>query len=374
MKIADLPGLLKATWDEFNADRAPRLGAALAYYTVFSLAPLLIVAIAIAGFFFGQEAARGELLGQARGRIGQQGAEAIQGLIENANQRRTGIIATVIGIVTLLFGASGVFGELQGSLNAIWGVEPRPDRGIWGIIQDRFLSLTLVLGTGFLLLVSLILSSVLSALSTGFQGMLPGSEAIWQVVNFLISFGITTLLFGAIYKLIPDAQVAWRDVWIGAIVTSLLFSLGRFLIGLYLGSSSTTSVYGAAGSFVVILIWVYYSAQILFLGAEFTQVYANSYGSKIEPASNAIDVGKWSPTAAAKNAVEQEREVGVVSSPVMATESQPAGAQPHLRDDTPAGTPDPSSEAAPPKSGLLVPFSFAVGLLIGLYRRMQGRR
>jgi membrane protein len=283
MKLNDVFPLLKQTFTEWNADKAPRLGAALAYYTVFSLAPLLVLAVAIAGFFFGQEAAQQEVLNQARGLLGEEGTGAVEQMIENASQPSSGIVATIIGIVTLLFGASGAFGELQGALNTIWGVEQKADRGLKGLLKDRSLAFTLVLGTGFLLLVSLILSAILSAIGAYFAAQIPFSAVIWQGINFLVSLAVTTLLFAAIYKFIPDVKISWHDVWIGAFVTALLFSIGRFLLGWYLSVGTSTSVYGAAASFVVLLLWVYYSAQILFFGAEFTQVYANTYGSHIVP-------------------------------------------------------------------------------------------
>lgn len=282
--------LLKITFAEWNEDKAPRLGAALAYYTVFSLAPLLIIAVAIVGFFFEEAQARQQVVGQVGGLIGPQGTEALQSLIDNASQPGAGLIASLIGIITLLFGASGVFGQLQDSLNTIWEVQPKPGRGIWGFVKDRFLSFTLVLGTGFLLLVSLILSSMLAIVGDYLAQNLPGGDLLWQIINFVVSFAVITLLFAMIYKIIPDVDIAWGDVWIGSAVTALLFTIGRFVLNIYLSNSSTTSVYGAAGSLVVILLWVYYSAQILFLGAEFTQVYANRYGSRIVPADNAVAV------------------------------------------------------------------------------------
>lgn len=207
-------------------------------------------------------------MGQIRGLVGQQGAEAVQAMILNTSKPGAGIVATILGVITLLFGASGVFGQLQDALNTIWEVTPRPDRGVLRILRDRFWSFTIVLGTGFLLLVSLILSATLAGLSTYFQNLVPGLVQLWQFVNFVVSFGIVTLLFALIYRLIPDAKVAWNDVWIGAAVTAFLFSIGRYLIGLYLGSSAIGSAYGAAGSLVIVLVWVYYSAQILLFGAD----------------------------------------------------------------------------------------------------------
>ncbi|MBC8075580.1 MAG: YihY/virulence factor BrkB family protein, partial [Chloroflexales bacterium] len=273
--------IIKETFSEWSADNAPRLGAALAFYTMLSLAPLLVLAISIAGLVFGEEAARGQLVGQFQGLVGKEGAEAVQTMIQNANKPATGIVASIIGIATLLFSASGVFGELQASLNEIWDIKPKPSKGILDTIKQRFFSFSLVLGTGFLLLVSLGLSALLAGLYSVIEGIFPGLGIIGTILNFLISFGVTTLLFAAIYKLLPDADIAWKDVFIGAAATSLLFSLGRFLIGLYLGQASVGSAYGAAGTLVVLLIWIYYSAQILFMGAEFTQVYANRLGSRI---------------------------------------------------------------------------------------------
>ncbi|HBY97286.1 MAG TPA: ribonuclease BN [Chloroflexi bacterium] len=282
--------LLKETFSEWSEDKASRLAAALAYYTVFSLGPLLIVVIAIAGVVFGQEAARGQIVAQAQGLIGRSGAQAVQTIIQNARQPTSGIVATSIGIVTLLLGASGVFGQLQDALNTIWEVMPKPGRGLMGAITDRFVSFTMVLGIGFLLLVSLVLSAVLTGLATFFGDVLPIPGFVLQIVDFVVSFAVITLLFAMIYKVLPDVEIAWGDVWIGAAMTSLLFTIGKFLIGLYLGRSAVTSTYGAAGSLVVILLWVYYSAQILFFGAEFTQVHARRYGSRIVPTEDAIPV------------------------------------------------------------------------------------
>ena len=209
-------------------------------------------------------------------------------MIQRANQPTTGIVATVVATATLLLGASGVFGQLQDSLNTIWGVQPKEGRGIWGLIKDRFISFAALLGTGFLLLVSLVLSAGLAAFGKWFGGWLPAPEVVLQVLEFLISFAVITGLFAMIFKILPDAQVAWRDVWVGAALTALLFTVGKFAIGLYLGKSDVGSAYGAAGSLVILLVWVYYSAQILLFGAEFTQVYANAVGSRIVPSKDAV--------------------------------------------------------------------------------------
>lgn len=280
--------LLKQTVAEYNEDKVSRLAAALAYYTVFSLAPILIIAIAIAGLVFGQEAAQGEIVGQIQGLVGRDGAQIIQTAIENASKPKAGILATVINIVVLLFGASGVFAQLQDALNTVWEVAPKPERGLKNVIQQRFLSFAMVLVIAFLLLTSLVLSAGLAALGNYMGGLLPGLDVLWRIVNFGLSFGVITLLFAMIYKILPDAKIAWGDVWFGAAITALLFAIGKSVLGLYLGNASFGSTYGAAGSLVIILAWVFYSAQILFVGAEFTQVYASKYGSRIVPTKNAV--------------------------------------------------------------------------------------
>ncbi len=288
MNFKTIVGLLKDTFAEWQEDKAARLAAALAYYTAFSLAPLLIIVIAIAAVVFGQDAAQGEIVGQIQGLVGKEGAEAIQTMIENSRKPAEGSIATIISLVILFFGASGVFNALQDALNTIWEVAPKPGRGVTAIVKDRFPSFAMVLGIGFLLLVSLVVSAALSALSNYLGHLLPSLKIVWPVVNFLFSFGVITVLFAMIYRTLPDVKIAWGDVWIGAAITSLLFAIGKAFIGLYLGNSSVGSTYGAAGSFVVLLLWLNYSAQILFFGAEFTQVYANRYGSRIEPSENAV--------------------------------------------------------------------------------------
>jgi membrane protein len=273
--------ILKETFDKWSTDKAPRLGAALSYYTVFSLVPLLVLSIAIAGLVFGEEAAQQHIMAQIASLLGDKSAASIQEMLQIAHQPSKGLLTSLLAIGTLLLGASGVFQQLQDALNAVWHVEPKEGRGFWGAIKDRFFSFVAVLGTGFLLLVSLILSAALAAFGKLFQGWLPAPEAILHVANFAISFGVITLLFAMIFKFLPDAHVAWRDVWIGAGLTSLLFTIGKFLIGMYLGKADVGSAYGAAGSLVILLVWVYYSGQILLFGAEFTAVYANRYGSRI---------------------------------------------------------------------------------------------
>lgn len=282
--------LVKTTASDWIDDKAPRLAAALAYYALLSLAPLIVLALAVAGFVFDEEAARGGIARQMASVVGTSGAQAVQSIVENAKAPGAGIFSTVVGIVVLLFGASGVFGELEAALDTIWEVEPRPGQGIKGLIRDRLFSFAMVMGVAFLLLVSLILSAVLAAVGTFLSGVLPGGEAVWQVINFAISLAVVTGLFAIMFKVVPHAKIAWHDVWIGAFATALLFTLGKLLIGLYLGKASVASSYGAAGSLVVLVIWVYYSASILLFGAEFTQVYATRHGSRIEPTENAIRV------------------------------------------------------------------------------------
>jgi membrane protein len=310
-------GMLKETFTDWNEDKAPRLAAALSYYALFAIAPLLVIVIAIAGLFFGEEAARGAIAGQLQGLVGEQSAQTIQEMVANAGSNRSsGIFATIVGIVTLVFGALGVFGQLQDALNTIWEVQPKPNRGWMEVIKDRLAPFTMVLGIAFLLLVSLVISAALAALGKFFGGIFPGFALVGQILNFVVSFGVITLLFAMMYKYLPDVKIAWSDVWIGAAATALLFTIGRLLIGLYLGRSSTASSYGAAGSLVIVLIWVYYSAQILFFGAEFTQVYAKTYGSKIQPADNAMPITEEAraqqgiPHEEEKEEVLQEREVG----------------------------------------------------------------
>lgn len=291
MRIKTIIQLLKETVKEWQQDRVSLWAAALAYYTMFSLAPLLLIAITVAGSIFGEEAAQGELVAQIQGLIGQEGAEAIQSMIQNTQQSQSGgVIATLFGIVTLLFGATGVFGQLQEALNAIWEVKPKPELGWKSFVKTRFLSFAMVLVIGFLLLVSLVLSAVLSGISTFFSSRVPDFVIFGQLLNFAISFGVITVLFASIYKFLPDVRLPWRYLWTGAGVTALLFTIGKYLIGLYLGSSGVTSTYGAAGSIIIILLWVFYSAQILLFGAEFTQVYARRYGNGLEPSRHAVRV------------------------------------------------------------------------------------
>jgi membrane protein len=280
--------LLKEAFISWSNDKVPRHGAALAYYAVLSLVPLLVINIAMIGLIFGREAAEGYIMEQIGSLVGPQSAAAIKEMIQRASQPTTGILATLVATATLLLGASGVFAQLQDSLNSVWGVQPKEGRGIWGLIKDRFISVATLLGTGFLLLVSLALSAALSAFGKWFSAWLPAPESVLQVLDIAISLVGITGLFALMFKVLPDARVAWSDVWVGAALTAVLFTVGKFAIGLYLGKSDVGSAYGAAGSIVILLVWVYYSSQILLFGAEFTQVYANTIGARIVPSDNAM--------------------------------------------------------------------------------------
>lgn len=289
MNLRQIRGLIGKSVSAWIDDFAPSMGAALAYYTLFSIAPLLIIFIAIAGLVFGEDAARGEIVAQIQGLIGRDGAIAVQGLLKSTSEPAQGIVAIVISTIMLVIGATTVFAELQSDLDRIWRVPaPANQLGIFLMLRMRLLSFGVVLGLGFLLLVSLVIGTAIAAAGKWWDGYLAGWEAVLQAIDFCISFGISTLLFAMIYKLMPRARIAWRDVWIGAAVTALLFEAGKLLIGLYLGKASVASGFGAAGSLVVLLVWVYFAAQVFLLGAEFTWAYAHERGSRSEQS------GHWS--------------------------------------------------------------------------------
>jgi membrane protein len=283
--------LLKSATKEWNEDKCPQLGAALAYYAVFSLAPLMLVLLGVFGSIYGgSEQAREKILEQLRYLIDPNGLKVIQEIANNAAQPKAGILAAAIGILIALFGASGIFGQLQDALNTIWDVKPKPGQGIWGFIRARFLSFAMVAGVCFLLLVSLTVESLLRGLHNYLQSIVPGGHYLGLAVFYVFDLAIIVLLFAMIFRYLPDAKIAWRDVWTGAALTAILFLIGKFLLGLYLGSGAAGSAYGAASSLVTLLLWVFYSAQILLFGAEFTKVYANTYGSPVQPEEHAIRV------------------------------------------------------------------------------------
>jgi membrane protein len=286
-KLKSIWEFTKDVFNKFIDDKCPKLGAALSFYTIFSLAPIIVISISVAGLIFGREAARGEIIVQIQDLVGYEGAKVIQTALKNAQYSSQGVIAITVSFVALVIGSTIVFVELQDSLNIIWKVKPKPGNSIIkGLLKDRVQSFAMVIATGFLLLVSLVISAVISGLnnyiSSGFFNI---PNSILDFSDIVISLFITFLLFMMIFRFLPDVHIGWRHVWVGALVTSVFFVLGKYLISLYLGTSTLGSTYGAAGSLVIFLLWVYYSAQILFLGAEFTQVYAYKYGEGIKPAS-----------------------------------------------------------------------------------------
>jgi membrane protein len=290
--FANAFSLLKQTFNEWLQDKAPQLGAALAYYTVFSLAPLILVLLAIVGVIFRDDPAG------AWDRITQQmsyfldpsALQVVQNIAQKASQPGKSTIATIIGIALAIFGASGVFGQLQDALNTIWGVKAKPSHGIWGFLRSRFLSFAMVAGICFLLLVSLAVEALLKGFSYYVQSVLPGGIVIALVVYLVFDFAVVVLLFAMIFKFLPDVEIQWRDVWIGAVITAILFGIGKWLLGFYLGSGGAGSAYGAASSLITLLLWVYYSSQILLFGAEFTQVYAARAGRAFKPSEYAVRV------------------------------------------------------------------------------------
>lgn len=269
-----------ATVTEWIDDRASSKGAALAFYTLFSIAPILVLAIALAGYFFGAEAAEGELVTQLRGLIGQDGAEAVQAMLAAARDKESGLISTIVATVLLIIGATTVFAELKISLDELWEVRAQAESGLWAMIKTRLLSFGIVLVLGFLLMVSLVVSAVLGVLQNYIGNLWGFSTELFCVISWLFTFFVIAFLFAVIYKMLPSIPLSWRDVWIGSLATAGLFILGKSLIGVYLGNSEVTSSFGAAGSVIALMLWVYYSASVFFLGAEFTRIYAQRFGSK----------------------------------------------------------------------------------------------
>ena len=283
MNLSKVGKLLKETFKEWQQDKASRIAAALAYYTVFSVSPLLVIAIAIAGAFFGQETAQQQITEQLTGLIGEDGIKPILMALDNISQPKIRGLASLISIGILILGASGIFAQLQDALNTVWKVTPQPGQGILPFLRKRLSSFLMVLAIGFLLILSLILSTLVTAISKYRVDLIPGSQILWENLDFVISLGLMTFLFGLMFKYVPDVKIAWKDVFVGSVITALLFIFGKFLLGVYISQGSLGSAYGAAGSLIVFLAWVYYSAQIILFGAEFTQVYSQMYGSKIRP-------------------------------------------------------------------------------------------
>jgi len=287
VKLADAGALLKESASEWVDDKATRLGAALAYYSVFSLGPLLMIVIAVAGFFFGDDAVSGRMSHELQGIVGANGAAAIEAMVKGASKPSSGLWATVLSVGALLFAATGVVVQLKDALNTIWDVRPKPGRGVRLFLRQYVVSLAALLGIGFILMASLVLTAVLAYVGDRFATVLPLPEWLLQGMNFVVSFGVITALFALMYKLLPDVKIAWRDVWVGALSTAFLFTVGRLGIGLYIGTQSFDSTFGAASSLILVLVWVYYLSQVFFFGAELTKAYALKYGSKIEPIDDA---------------------------------------------------------------------------------------
>jgi len=307
MTVDDLWGVIKTAVSGWIDDYAQSMGAALAYYTMFSMAPLLLIVISIAGLVFGDEAARGEIFSQLEGMLGASGALAVQGLLESVRKPSESVTATVFGVVLLLIGATSVFGELQDALDRIWRAPVRAGQsGWWRLVQARLLSFGMILGIGFLLIVSLVASAALAALQK-WWGPVFSDWAAASIIEVVLSFLVTTVAFAMIYKIVPRVRIHWKDVWIGAATTSLLFTVGKLLIGVYIGRSGIASGFGAAASLVVVLVWVYYSAQIFLLGAEFTRAYAHKFGSRrnLPSEDTAAAVCPAAPSANANNGVSQ---------------------------------------------------------------------
>jgi len=290
--FANCFGLLKQTGKEFFEDKAPQLGAALAYSTVFSLAPLILVLLAIVGVIFRDDPAGtwNKITEQMSYFLDPSAVQVVQSIAQKASEPGKSTIATIIGVALAIFGASGVFGQLQDALNTIWGVKAKPGGGIWGFLRNRFLSFAMVAGVCFLLLVSLTLESLLKAFSHYVQSVLPGGLTVAMSVYLIFDFAVIVVLFTMIFRFLPDAKVQWRDVWIGAVMTAILFGIGKWLLGLYLGSGAAGSAYGPASSLITLLLWIYYSSQILLFGAEFTQVYADRAGREVKPDEHAVRV------------------------------------------------------------------------------------
>lgn len=294
-KIRAIPSLIVQAYYEMLDDKGFKMAAALSYYSAFSLGPLLIIVIAIAGFFFGEDAAKGQIFSELKNLVGPDGAIMIETILKGAASKSTGIFATALSIVLLVLGSIGVFLELQESLNIIWGVELKPGRGIWGFVKNRLVSFSMVIATGFLLMISLVISSVITLLNIYIGEQFPALVPLAYISNNIASIIVITILFALIYKVLPDVNISWKYVWLGAILTSILFTIGKYLIGIYLGSSSYSSTYGAAASLVVIFVWIYYSGLILYFGAELTQVYRKRYSiKKLTPDSDGIIVPKVS--------------------------------------------------------------------------------
>jgi membrane protein len=304
MKAKVLLSHLRQSFKDWNDDNAPRLGAALAFYTILSISPLVILTIAIVSLIFDRSRVQSHLLTEVQGLVGSSGKDAVQAMLQSGRKASSGTLSTVVGIITLAFGATGVFGELRSALNQIWDLDPKTSSGLLGLVRERFFSLGMVFSVGFILLVSLVVSAALAAISKFFGGLLPLPEFVFQALSFVVSLCAISILFGLIFKYVPETSVEWRNVRVGAIATALMFTVGKTVLGLYLGKASPGSAYGAAGSLVAMVIWVYYSAQIFYFGAEFTHVVAQSREAKLGPPHQAA------PFQERRRPLQEERTAG----------------------------------------------------------------
>jgi membrane protein len=362
MSVQQAISLAKETYNKWSEHQAPRLGASVAFYSVLSFAPLLILITAVIALVFGRESAQGALINESRQWMGDRGAETVQSLLKNAQKPSSGIFASLVAFITLLFGASGVFSELQDALNVIWETTTQTASGFFGMVKQRLFSFGMVLSVGFLLLVSLLLSAALAFIGRSFGELVPVPPAILQVVNFLVSFLVITVLFGLMFKYVPAAKVSWRNVTVGAVGTALLFTVGKFLLGLYLGKASVGSTYGAAGSFVAVIVWIYYSAQIFFFGAEFTHVYATTHAGNKATAQQppASQVGKTETDTPKSTAPA----VGVTAPPanvLPAAKPQPET----VRDTRPVSLPPPSAVQVMPQKRSWLLMAVGLGFVLG---------
>jgi membrane protein len=310
ISVKSIFGILKQSFKGFTEDKVPKLCASLAYYTIFSLGPLLIVLIFLAGFFFGREAIEGSIFSHMKGFVGAEAAAQMQDIVKNASISGKGGFAATIGVITLLIGATTVFGEIQDSINGIWGLKAKPKAGIWKLIKDRLLSFGIIGSLGFLLLVSLVVTAVVEGLNQRLQRVFPDiTVVLFYIINLVITLGVVTVLFAVIFKVLPDAKIKWKDVWAGSIATAILFMIGKFAIALYVSKSSLGTTYGTAGSFVVLLVWIYYSSFILYFGAEFTKAWALKYGSHINPNEYAVLIKRVEVESASQSVQENHKEM-----------------------------------------------------------------
>lgn len=367
MNVRELWGFLRMTIAKWSEDNAPRLAAALSYYAVFSIPPILVIVIAVAGFIWDRGAVQAGILDEIGVLIGERGRDLVEGMIQSTQETGSGTIATIVGVVTLLFAATGVLVQLQDALNAMWNVPPREGGGVVGWFKNRFFSFAMILGVGFLLLVSLVVSAGISALNEYTLGLFPGFEVLLQILNFLLSFAIITVLFALLFKYVPDAEVAWRDVWLGAVVTAFLFTIGKTAIGVYLGNSDLAETYGAAASVILILLWVYYSAQILFFGAEFTEVYANEYGSRIQALEGEVAASEEPRTHEEDTTPEEKRRHKGEQERAQPVGGRGAPAEPRHGEGSLLPQPEPSLLLV--TSLVTTLFGFVSGLLLRRKRR-----